>query len=273
MIYPSKLVFMQRVQQSAARGFYFFITGEVEEQKFTRLRERFQIFYSIDESKYSRHRRRKRAEAATVLHAIKHDQKIHFCLMSTTGKGKVHEREKLSDLRNKWTRLHSPCEKYQLLHDSKSWSWLMTRDYFRKWRERIHICCSLPPNRRKVAHVDNQLRELNIEKVQDRLYAEPGFRLIRAQIGQLVVYMNKEWLRLRPASDPRPSQRTFLNYIRMLPTHQKTMSEKMVANAKKRALNTGQSIKERQKLAQQKREFSEKRRRFKKALKQQMGCV
>lgn len=267
MIHCSLLVFMQRVQHAAAREYHYYIVGAVEEAKFEKLAERFQTYYGVNDSKYSRHRRRARGEAVTVLHAVRFDQKIHFCLMSTSGKGRVTERERLNDLRVKSSRLKSPCGKYQLIHDGRSWSWAMTKEQYQKWRERIHIIAALPPERRKITTYNGETKDPHIEKILDRLYAEPGFRMVRKQIGQLVVYLDHEWSRHRPTSNPRPYQRTFLSYVRILPVREKTLQQKLTHNMKKRAFANGQTLAERKKLAQEKHEHAEIRRRFRAALK------
>ena len=273
MIYPNLQTYMQRVLLCAAQGFFYYTCGKTEPSKFEKLHEKFKIFYSVDESKFSRHRKRKHGTATTVLHACMFDQKIYFCLMSSAGKGRVHEREKLADLRQKNLRLVSPCSRFQLVNDNESWSWSMTPLHRRKLRERIHKIASLSPSSRTFGVIDGQRCDLQIERILDQIYAEPGFRLIRKEIGRLVVYLNREWSRLRPATDPRPSQRTFLHYIRMLPTREKSTPEKMAANAKKRSLANGQTVKERQEMAREKREFAEKRRRFRRVIKQNSVTV
>jgi len=202
MIHRNLLVYLQRLQLAAAHEYFYFVCGAVDEQKFQKLREKFQFFYSTSESKSARSRRRARGEAATILHAIRHDQKVHFCLMSTRGKGRVHEREMLSDLRQKSARLLSPCKRFELIHDGKSWSWSMSKAEYRKWRERIHTIAALRPERRKIiTNASGELRDSHIERLLDRLYSQPGFRLIRKQIGELIVFLHREWTRLRLSSD------------------------------------------------------------------------
>ena len=268
MIYANATIFMQRVLLTAANGYFYYTCGKIEPSKFEKLREKFQTFYSVDQSKSSRHRMRKNGAATTFLHACLFDQKIHFCLMSCSGKGRVHERETLVDLNQKNSRITSPCGRFQLLCDNEGWTWSMTQNHLYKLRERIHLIAALPPYRRTTAMIGGQPRDIQIEKFLDQIYVLPGFRLIRKDVGKLVVYLKREWTRLRPSSGPQPSQRTFLQYIRMLPTREKSATEKMAANTKKRAAANGQTVEERQLLLAKKRDFHARRSRFREALRQ-----
>ncbi|WP_155295290.1 hypothetical protein [Chromobacterium violaceum] len=96
----------------------------------------------------------------------------------------------------------------------------MTPSHLQKYRERIHLIASLPPPRRRIIELDNIPRDLAIEHLQDQLYHEPGFRLIRRQVGLLVKYLRAEWKRLRPAAGPQPRQISYLPYIRFRPNKQ-----------------------------------------------------
>lgn len=222
MIYQNSLVLMQRIQQSAVHGYHHFVAGEVEVNKFPALVSKFKFNYGIDMSRQSKFRRRRTGEAIAVLHSINIRQKNWFVLMATSGVGRIHERERLFDLRQKETRIRTPNGSHQLVHDGVSWSWAMTQDHYRKFKERIHEIASLPPHRRRVALIDDHLSDAAIEKILNQLYAEPGFRLVRRQVGELVTYLKKEWRRLRPENGPNPQSRSFLPYVRFMPNHPKS---------------------------------------------------
>ena len=213
-IHQNMVLYMQSLQQAAARGYCYYVTGDVDPAKFDSLQSKFDFHYSIKMSRQARHRRRSRGESVSVLHAVRFDNQIYYCLMATPGSGRVHEREKLSNLRDKHSRLNAPGQRYQLVNDGQSWTWAMTREHFYKYRERIHLCAALPPHRRQVIEVGGEQRDKICEKLLDSLYVEPGFRIVRRQVGELVKYLNSEWKRLRPDGGIQPAQRTFLGYVR-----------------------------------------------------------
>lgn len=93
----------------------------------------------------------------------------------------------------------------------------MTQRHLQKYRERIHQIATLPAPRRRIIELDGIPRDLAIERLQDQLYGEPGFRLMRRQVGMLVKYLRAEWKRLRPAAGPQPRQISYLPYIRFRP--------------------------------------------------------
>jgi hypothetical protein len=129
-------------------------------------------------------------------------------------------REQLQDLRQKDHRLATPDGRYELVHDGVSWSWQMSKPCLKKYRERIHQVAAQPFSRRRQIEIDGVVRDLAIERLQDQLYAEPGFRLIRRQVGQLVRYLRGEWKRLRPVCGPQPREISFLPYVRFRPNKQ-----------------------------------------------------
>lgn len=228
MLYESKLTFMQRLQQAAGNGYYHYITGHIEREKFDTMARKFAQLYESEISRQSKARRKRAGAATSTLFAMpvrghpQQDQpeQVWFVLMATNGAGRVHARERLQDLRQKQTRLTMPDGRHQLVHDRVSWSWQMTPSHLQKYRERIQLIASLPPPRRRIIELDNIPRDLAIERLQDQLYHEPGFRLIRRQVGLLVKYLRAEWKRLRPAAGPQPRQISYLPYIRFRPNKQ-----------------------------------------------------
>lgn len=225
MLYESKLTLMQRLQQAAGNGYFHYTTGHIEREKFDTMARKFALQYESEISRQSKARRKRAGAATSTLFAMpvrgnpQQDQpeQVWFVLMATEGVGRVHVRERLQDLRQRETRLTTPDGRHQLVHDGVSWSWQMTPSHLQKYRERIHQIATLPPPRRRIIELDNIPRDLPIERLQDQLYTEPGFRLVRRQVGLLVKYLRAEWKRLRPASGPQPRQISYLPYIRFRP--------------------------------------------------------
>lgn len=89
------------------------------------------------------------------------------------------------------------------------------------WREQIHLIAARKPERRQLGHDEHGPYDAEIEKVMDCLYNEPGFRLARRQVGQLVKFARKEWGRLRPESGPPIRVRYFFYPMSSVyPTHE-----------------------------------------------------
>jgi len=225
MLYESKLTLMQRLQQAAGNDYFYYTAGYIPREKFDAMAKKFALQYETEISRQSK-ARRKRAGAATsslyAMHVRWHAQpdqrdQVWFILMATQGEGRIHTREQLQDLRQREARLTTPDGHHQLVHDGISWSWQMTQPHVQKYRERIHQIAALPPPRRREIELDGIPRDLAIERLQDKLYAEPGFRLVRRQVGLLVKYLRGEWKRLRPAVGPQPRQISYLPYVRFRP--------------------------------------------------------
>lgn len=225
MLHETSLTMMQRLQQAAGNDYLFYTTGRIQRDKFDDLVSKFNLQYETGISRQSKARRKRSRMATSCLHALHtqwlsqpdNENKVWFVLMATQGTGRVHVREQLQDLRQRDSRLTTPNGRYELVHDGVSWSWQMTKLYYQKYRERIHQIAALPTPRRRQIEMDGIVRDLAIERLQDQLYAEPGFRLVRRQVGQLVKYLRAEWKRLRPAAGPQPRQISYLPYIRFRP--------------------------------------------------------
>lgn len=213
----NRLVFMQRVQQAAPRKYYFYVCGKTELGKLDGLVSKFDFLYGINLSRQSKSRRRKSGEAVSVFHSfVIQENEVFWVLLATEGKGRIHHREKLLDLRDKKSRLLTPCGRYQLLNDGHTWTWSMTRTYYQKFEERIHAAATLSPaKRREIVHND-KVADLHAERLLDQLYAQPGFREIRKQVGRLVTLLINEWKRHRPSNGPQPERRAFLHYVRFM---------------------------------------------------------
>lgn len=225
MLYPNTLVFLQRLQQAAAKGNFHYVAGETDIDGYARLASKFSTAYETELSRQTKLRRRRAGEASSTLYAVRlsfrpdQDGKIpvYWVLVASSGVGRVHEREKLQDMRERKTRLFAGSGRYELVHDGRTWSWRLSHKAYNRYVERIHRMASLPPCRRRSIEIDGLLRDSDAERLLDELYCEPGFRLLRRQIGKLVSELRREWARLRPANGPQLSKRTFLAYVRFLP--------------------------------------------------------
>lgn len=226
MLHSDKIRFMQRLQQAAAHRHVFYTAGRTDLAGFDGLTKKFADAYGTDLSRQTKHKRRLAGEASSCLHGVRLTTRcengqlsVDWVLLVSAGLGLVTHREQLQDLRDSRSRLKSPDQRHELVHDGKTWSWRLTHRSYNQYVERIHRIASSPPDRRRQIEIDGALRDADAEILLDRLYAEPGFRLVRRQVGKLVAELRRDWKRLRPASGPQLSERSFLAYVRFLPNH------------------------------------------------------
>ncbi|WP_233799599.1 hypothetical protein [Paraburkholderia sp. HP33-1] len=224
MLHPDKIRYMQRLQQAATHQHFFYTSGRTDLAGFDRLAKKFAEAYGTELSRQTKHKRRMAGEASTCLHAVRLTARgangqrvVDWVLLASEGRGLVTQREQLQDLRDPHSRLKSSDQQHELVHDGKSWSWRLTHRSYNLCLDRIHRIASLSPDRRRQIEIDGALRDADAEILLDRLYAEPGFRLVRRQVGKLVAELRRDWKRLRPASGPQLSERSFLAYVRFLP--------------------------------------------------------
>ena len=213
----TKTLIMQRLADAARFGYHHYTTGTLDDpSKVARLIRKFALTYDTEVSRFTKHRRRRSGEATAALYVLERDYttpRYWFALIATEGIGRIHTYEQLKDMRQERLALDG----YELLHDGRSWSWRMTRETVHYWRERIHTVAALQPERRRIDHDAQGAFDVDAEKILASLYAAPGFRLVRRQIGELVTFIRGEWTRLRPDSNVCPRWRTFLGYVRRLP--------------------------------------------------------
>jgi hypothetical protein len=224
MLHPDKIRFMQRLQQAATHQHVFYTSGRTNLAGFDRLTKKFADVYGTDLSRQTKHKRRLAGEASSCLHAVRLTTRgkdgqlaVDWVLLASEGRGLVTHREQLQDLRDPHSRLKSPDARHELVHDGKTWSWRLTHRSYNQYLDRIHRIASLSPDRRRYIEIDGVSRDADAEILLDKLYAEPGFRLVRRQVGKLVAELRRDWKRLRPATGPQLSERTFLAYVRFLP--------------------------------------------------------
>lgn len=224
MLHPDKIRYMQRLQQAAAHQHVFYTSGHTDLAGFDRLTKKFSDIYGTELSRQTKHKRRLAGEASSYLHGVRLSTRsengqplVDWVLLASKGRGLIAHREQLLDMRDPRSRLKSPDARHELVHDGKTWSWRLTHSSYNQYVERIHRIASLSPERRRLIEIDDIPRDADAEILLDKLYAEPGFRLIRRQVGKLVGELRRDWQRLRPSSGPQLSARSFLGYVRFLP--------------------------------------------------------
>jgi hypothetical protein len=224
MLHPDKIRFMQRLQQAATHQHVFYTEGRTDLASFDRLSKKFAEAYGTDLSRQTKHKHRLAGEASSWLHGVRLPTRnengqpsVDWVLLVSAGLGLVTRREQLQDMRDPRSRLKSPDQQHELVHDGKTWSWRLTHRSYNQYLDRIHRIASLSPDRRRKIEINGVSRDADAEILLDRLYAEPGFRLVRRQVGKLVAELRRDWKRLRPAGGPPLSERSFLAYVRFLP--------------------------------------------------------
>lgn len=218
MLLPDRQTLLQRLQDAARNGYQWYIVGHADEARWHHLQQKFANTYGTDLPKSTRSRRRRSGEAVARLYGcnppqFQEDRRVIWVLVVTDGRGRVHDRERLANMRQDRVEIDG----YELVNDGVCWSWQMSQKRFRYWRERIHEVAARQPERRRLGIDENGAYDVEIESIMDRLYRLPGFRLTRRQVGRLVTFARKEWQRLRPAAGPQIRVRAFLPYVQRLP--------------------------------------------------------
>jgi hypothetical protein len=221
MLLPNRLTFMQRIQDCARLGYANYFQGQIAADKWPALEWKLAGAYETQLKKATRSKRRQRGEAVTLVYAHrmprfgKGEELVRWVMVSTDGRGRIHGREALS----RFEQARLTIDGYELVHDGVGWSWQMTRERFDYWRDRIHMIASRDRDHRKLATDSMGSFDVEIEAVMDVLYRQPGFRLLRRQIGRLVAFTRHEWRRLRPEGGVQIRTRSFLPYVQRLPNH------------------------------------------------------
>lgn len=214
---PDLVTLMQRIQDAAVHGYRYYVTGMIDPAKWDAFALKMDGRYEIAISSSTRSKRRKAGEAVCLLYGCqvpphRPEAKCPWVLMASEGRGRVHG-ETLHEL----TKERLTLADYELVHDGKCWTWRMSAARERAWRDHIIRIARLAPERRRTGMDVDGPFDADIERLMDRLYREPGFRLIRRQIGGLVKTARAAWRRFRPDSGPPIRTRSFLPYVRRLP--------------------------------------------------------
>lgn len=190
-VHVHKTVFMQRVLDAVSHGYHWHTSGTVPLDKAQRLAEKFGERYEIDRNQNQRAyaKRKGQSNARFFLYASPKATSLTWFLLVTDGDGCIHQEERLRHAQDARGRIRLD-EDYELIRRTRKsdkgggtvWSWRMTKDCERRWRERIILAC-------------RQSHTLAVTQTIGSLYRVPGFSGIREQTGALVALTRSEWRR------------------------------------------------------------------------------
>lgn len=190
-VHIHKTVFMQRVLDAVSHGYHWHTSGTVPLDKAQRLADKFAEHYAIHRNENQRAYAKRKRECNTrlFLYAPPQAKVLAWFLLATDGDGRIHEEERLRHAQDARGRIRLDDD-YELIRRTRKsdkgggtvWSWRMTKDCERRWRERIISAC-------------RQSHALAITQAIGSLYRVPGFSGIREQTGALIALARAEWRR------------------------------------------------------------------------------
>ena len=191
LVHMHKTVLMQRLLDAVCHGYYWHTHGTVSVPKALRLAEKFSECYGVHRNANSRAyaKRMGQSNAKLFLYAASGTEHLSWWLLATNGDGSVHREEDLASATDARRRLRIG-DNDELVRRTRPrghgggtvWTWRMTTECVREWRERIIMAC-----RRREAGA--------VTQTVGSLYRCPGFSGIRHQVGKLVALSRKEWRR------------------------------------------------------------------------------
>lgn len=202
-------VALQRHIDYVRRGYAWYVTGMVPPEKVRRLQAKFVARYNVNEHRNVRARRRRTGEAAAVLlfYVVPcgltspgapdgQQLTVGWSLLLTDGEHKARSEERhLRDAREHRTRLrigpYILTRRTRPGQSTPSWTWMMTREEFAAWRERV------------IRSARGDIGD-RVTVVLSELYRVPGFAGIRSQVGHIVSLYRREWRRRRRRGDAFP---------------------------------------------------------------------
>lgn len=190
-----KTTLMQRIQQAATRGYFYYVSGEIRANKVIGVANKFAEKYKTDinENQRSYRKRKGNANALLFLYPKKDSSNFYYWLLATDGNGEIHEQEKLIKIFDKSQRL-SWDNDYELVTLPKKGSkhtvtWRMTRLCYQSWNDRIRKAI-----RQKYSNDLSNQAIWSLSRV-------PGFSGIRDQVKKLYKLFNAEWKRTRAKNE------------------------------------------------------------------------
>lgn len=211
----SQALVMQRALDSVSQGYVLWTSGTVPLPKAFKLAQKFDLIYDIGADRNKRQRKRKleQGNAIALWWLPKEDSvDIHWWLfVSLNGEHPAKKTEQLHDALTPAGRLRIGVYELVLMPTKspnpkpRTLTWRFTQSGYESWRTTLR---SMVRN-----HTPRHL-------VSDRLhalFAAPGFRGIRQQIGKAAAFYRAEWQRVR-GSEEMPKPPRHLGYIRRLPT-------------------------------------------------------
>lgn len=201
MVFLRKTVLMQRLLDAVVRGHYWYTDGYIALERAGRLADKFADRYRVHATDNQRQhaRRRGRANARWYLFGRAEESELRWWLVATAGTGLIHDREQLHDARDRSTRIRV-ADEYELLPLTKprnqgggtTWTWRMTRETQRTWRDRVLAAARARSS-----------REMRVAMYS--LSRTPGYSRIRRQVGSLVAVARTEWRRRHGSADAFPA--------------------------------------------------------------------
>jgi hypothetical protein len=187
LVFTSKTVFLQRVQEAVCDGYRHWTMGSVPLAAAQKLARKFKAAYAVDVDKNERYRRKGLGMGnARLLFRWSEEQHVDFMLLVSKGDHPAHQMEKLIDsARTPVTYRELELVALTFAGRSKpSMTWRMRADTVEAWQKRLHA---------STAHYNR--RDLFL--CWHSLYRTPGFAGIRKQVGDLVSFWRREWRQLR----------------------------------------------------------------------------
>lgn len=193
----SKAACMSHLQRLVSTGYRYWIRGEMHFSKAEAFASKINDLYYFQATQSQRALLKKKGQAAVqlVIYPHDHDQsKVMFWLLSTPGKGHIHEREKLSDALKVPLTWRDQYQLLQIQRDRKqggkiTWSWRMENQYF---KEQLAM--------------SKHAADGGAQAVKDyfgRIGHMPMFSGIRDQVKLLDEYARKSWSKQRKAQFPQ----------------------------------------------------------------------
>jgi len=214
-VLTNQALVMQRALDYVSKGYGLWTSGSIHLPKAFKLAQKFDLIYDIgaDRNKRQRKKTLDQGNAIALWWLPKEDSlDIHWWLfVSLNGE---HPAKKTEQLRNASTptgRLRIGAYELVLIPTKSpnpkpcTLTWRFTKSGYESWRSTLR---SMVRN-----HTPRHL-------VSDRLhalFAAPGFRGIRQQIGKATAFYRSEWKRVR-GNEEMPKPPRHLGYIRRLPT-------------------------------------------------------
>lgn len=192
----SKAAAMSYLQMLVSTGYRHWTRGEMHYSKIEVFASKILNLYNFQATQSQRARLKKIGQAAVQMVIFPHDKdktKVMFWLLATSGKGLIHEREKLSDALKTpltWRDQYQLC---QIQRDRKqggkiTWSWQMQNQYF---KEQLAMTKSA---------ADSGTQALS--DYFGRISHMPMFSGIRDQVKSLDEYGRKTWHKQRKSEYP-----------------------------------------------------------------------
>lgn len=182
-----KTLFLQRVQEAVGAGYQYHIGGTIELDRSPSLTRKFASTYLVHVDKNERFRRKAgNFGNARLLLRLNEAQSIDYLLLVTPGEHPAHQLERLKDA----GRVPLTYREFELVRltlkgrQKPSLTWRLNAETVEAWKQRLHL---------HTAHYDRN----EIFRDWYSLYRTPGFGGVRRQVGDLVAYWRRDWIKLR----------------------------------------------------------------------------